>query len=180
MRDLIKLKEIFNRKGVLISFNGSLSNSIIEEIGNAIRQYLADKKYGKGTISDVFSVYIEQTQNVQNYLKKSGMDEKHLSTILVISNKDGNYQVSSGNMIRKEDVSSLVARLEQVKSLDNDGLKKLYKEQIRKDRDPESTGAGLGLIEIARHATGGLEYQFEEIDGYHDFFSLIVTVQGGP
>ncbi|PWR75561.1 SiaB family protein kinase [Methanospirillum stamsii] len=180
MCDLLQLKEIFNRKGVLISFNGSLTNSIIEEIGNAIRQYLVDNKHGKGTISDVFAVYIEQTQNVRNYLKISGLEEKYWSTILVISNKDGNYQVSSGNSIRKQDVPTLLARLEQINNLDQAGLKKLYKEQLRKERNPVSLGAGLGLIEIARHAKEKLDYQFDEIDENCDFFSLIVTIQGEP
>ncbi|HWQ66902.1 MAG TPA: SiaB family protein kinase [Methanospirillum sp.] len=180
MYDLLRLKEEFSRQGVLISFNGSLTNSIIEEIGNAIKRYLEDGQHGKGTITDVFAAYIEQTQNVRNYMLNHDLHDTHSSSIVVISSLDGNYQIGSGNSIRKEDVSNLISHLERINSLDKDGLKKLYKEQIRKERNPDSRGAGLGLIDIARRSTGKLEYTCEHLDENHDFFSLYVTIKGYP
>lgn len=177
MQDLVALRERFSRDGILISFNGPFTHSIIEEIGNAVKRYLEGEQLDRGAITDVFAVYIEQTQNARNYLaRRSFAGEGGASAIVVISGLEGSYVVSSGNLILKEDVAELSARLEEINGLDKDGLKRLYKERLRRERGPEDRGAGLGLIDIARRAKGKLEYSFREIDADHDFFSLAVTV----
>ena len=178
MENLLKLHKIFNEKGVLISFNGPLSNSIIEEIGNAIKIYLQEEEREKGTISDIFSVYIEQTQNICNYISRHDLDEKHQSSIILISYHENKYHITSGNSIRKCDIPGLKRRLEHINSLDKEGLKQYHKEQRRRLREPDATSAGLGLIDIARRTDGGLLFRFEPMDEEFDFFSLQVTVRG--
>jgi hypothetical protein len=179
MRDLLSLRESFSEDGILISFNGPFTHSIIEEIGNAVKHYLEGQLSDRGAVTDVFAVYIEQTQNVRNYLARRNLEgQSRNSAIVVISKAGGTYVVSSGNAIRKDDVPDLVTRLEEINSLDKDGLKRLYRERIRMERTPESTGAGVGLIDIARRARGKLDYSFRELDAGHDFFSLMVNVAG--
>lgn len=179
MENLLELKESFSEQGILISFNGPFTHSIIEEIGNAIRRYMEGENLGRGAITDVFAVYIEQTQNVRNYLaRRVFSNPRHLSAIVVIGNRDGNYLVSSGNVVADEDVEDLTVRLERLNSLDKEGLKKLYKEQLRAPRPQGSGGAGLGLIDIARRSTGKLVYAFEAMEGGSSFFSLTATVPG--
>lgn len=178
MENLLQLHRDFSKKGVLISFNGSLSNSIIEEIGNAIKQYLHEEKREKGIISDIFSVYIEQTQNIRNYIAFQDIDESHRSSIILISSTDGLYHITSGNSIRRSDVESLKQKMDHINTLDKDGLKQYHKEQRRKVREPDAKTAGLGLIDIARKSQGGLLYRFDSLDEDFDFFSLQVTVQG--
>lgn len=178
MERLLKIHQEFSNQGILISFNGSLSNSIIEEIGDAIKGYLVEEKKGKGVVTDIFSAYIEQTHNIRTYIREHDIGEKYRTSIMIISAKDGKYQISSGNSIRKGDVPLLKSRLEQINSLDKEGLKQLYKEQRRRELDPDATSAGLGLISIARTALGGLEYRFDPQDDEYDFFSLRVTIPG--
>lgn len=179
MRNLLQLKEDFSRQGILISFNGPFTHSIIEEIGNATRRYLEGRQHGRGIITDVFAVYIEQTQNVRNYLHRHHLSAEIQGSGIVVIRDDANgYTVCSGNSIRKEDVPDLTFRLERINSLDRDGLKKLYKEQLRKKRTPDTIGAGVGLYDIARRASGKIEYTFEKQDAGYDFFSLFVTVSG--
>lgn len=179
MRDLLDLKESYTDQGILISFNGPFTHSIIEEIGNAVRRYMEGENLGRGEITDVFAVYIEQTQNVRNYLLKKNLpDTQFNSAIVVIGNKDGIYSVRSGNFISAADVADLTDRIERVNALDKDGLKKLYKERLRAPREAGAQGAGLGLIDIARRATGKLAYSFDRIDSDRFFFSLTALVGG--
>ncbi|HCM25337.1 MAG TPA: hypothetical protein DIC34_02110 [Treponema sp.] len=179
MRDLLALKESFTEQGILISFNGAFTHSIIEEMGNAIKRYLEGENLGRGAIMDVFAVYIEQTQNVRNYLNRLSFDQPQRNTaIVVIGNVDGAYVVSSGNTIARADVQDLTRRLTEINALDKDGLKKLYKETLRKPRESDAKGAGIGLIDIARRARLPLAWSFREIDQDFSFFSLMVTVMG--
>ncbi len=179
MEDIRKLKEHFSEQGILLSFNGSFTHGIIEEIGNAIKRHLQGEQLKKGVVTDVFSVYLEQTQNVRNYLTRKNLtSEPESSAIMVVVNAEGFYTICSGNSVEKQDVPELVARLEQLNSLDKDGLKKLYKAQLRADRDENATGAGLGLIEIARRASGKMEHRIDPGNGHYDFFSFFVKVAG--
>ncbi|MGO8692141.1 MAG: SiaB family protein kinase [Rectinemataceae bacterium] len=180
MRDLLELKRILSDSGVLMSFNGAFTHSIIEEMGNAIKRYLEGENIGKGAVMDVFAVYVEQTQNVTSYIARRTLDGGgYGAAIMVIVSDGGYYAVRSGNAILKKDVAELRDRLEEINSLDKDGLKRLYKQRIRQERLPESPGAGVGLIDIARRSNGKLEYSFAPLDADHDFFSLGARVNGG-
>jgi hypothetical protein len=180
MRDLLDLKKVLSDSGVLMSFNGAFTHSIIEEMGNAIKRYLEGKNIGKGAVMDVFAVYVEQTQNVTSYIARRALEGGvYGAAIMVIVSEGGSYAVRSGNAILKSDVAELRARLEEINGLDKDGLKRLYKERIRREHLSDSFGAGLGLIDIARRANGRLEYSFAPLDEDHDFFSLGAKVSGG-
>lgn len=179
MQNLAALQSGFSEQGILMCFNGSFTHGIIEEIGTAIRRYLEGEKLSSGSITDVFAVYIEQTQNVKNYLERRRFaPESRNAAVIVIGNAGGMYQVSSGNTIARSDIEDLTGRLETVNGLDKAGLRKLYKERIREPRDPSSSSAGLGLIDIARRASTKLEYSFQDIDEAYAFFSLSVSVAG--
>jgi hypothetical protein len=181
MRDLLALQKQFSEQGILMSFNGSFTHGIIEEIGNAIRRYLEGANLSSGAITDVFAVYIEQTQNVKNYLDRRRLvAQAHNDAVIVVAFRDGMYQVSSGNAIALEDVADLRSRLDTISSLDKDGLRKLYKERLRAPHDPAAFGAGLGLIDIARRASAKLEYSFLPMDDDFAFFCLAVSVAGAP
>ncbi|MCX7634612.1 MAG: hypothetical protein N2Z74_02575, partial [Syntrophales bacterium] len=60
--DLRKLRDEFTAQGIMICFNGPFSQSIIAEIGKAVRRYLEGEELNKGIIMDVFAVYIELSQ----------------------------------------------------------------------------------------------------------------------
>jgi len=174
--DLFDLKESLKEKGVLICFVGQFSHIIIEEIGLAIRKYLETEDVRKSIVTDVFAVFIEQAQNIRNYmLKKNWTGNPHLSSSIISIGKQGDkYVVSSGNVVEKADVDAIVQRLNMVANLDKMQLKALFKEQKRKETAPGT--AGLGLIDIARRASESMLYSVREIDNNHSFLSLKVSL----
>jgi hypothetical protein len=175
--DLTGIRDKFTKNGIMICFNGPFFHSIIEEIGNAIRKYLENEEVQKGASTDVFAVYIEQAQNVRNYLAEKNFPlHNYNSAVIVIAKQNGRYVISSGNVIEKADSIILMERLEYVNSLDKNELKKLYREQMRRELPPGSKGAGAGLIDIARRSSEKLSYLFDDIDEYYNFFSLTVVV----
>lgn len=167
--NLFELKETLGEAGALITFSGSFSHGIIEELGTAVKAYLESQTVQKSAMMDVFSVYIEAAQNVRNYAGATN------EGILVIAKQGGHYEVHSGNVVKGPDVAALTERLETLSGLDKAELKALYKEQLRKDRSPDQ-GAGLGLIEMARRATRPLTWEFRPLADGRSFFSLRVVV----
>lgn len=179
MTDVLRLKREFASQGVLIAFNGAFTHGLIEELGNAAKSYLEAERITPQTIIDVFAVYIEQTQNVRNYTKVHRLGEVgRESAIVTIGYADSEYTISSGNYVRSEDVPPLREHLDIILSLDRVGLRKAYKEQLRKEVPPGATGAGVGIIEMARRASEPIEYRFESDDADFAFFTLQVTVKG--
>jgi len=56
-------------------------------------------------------------------------------------------------------------------------LRQHNKERMRGENDnPESKGAGLGLIEIARRATAPISYRFDPINDEMSYFSMYVEI----
>ena len=179
--DLYSLRETLNQQRTLICFNGPLSRSIIEEIGEAMRSYLKTMEGERGRIKDVFSVFVEQTQNIRHYVSAKATDADDVqrlnSAIVVIARSGDHYVAGAGNLVRREDFPALERHLEHLNSLDAGGLKQLYKETLRAPRsDAEEAGAGLGLIDMARRASTPLVWENVPVDDAHVFFSLRVTV----
>ncbi len=175
--DLFNLQELLSRQRLLICFSGPFSHSVIEELGKAVRNHLESERIEKSSIMDVFSVYVEQAQNVRNYTasrEAAGRPIPANNGIVVIGKDGDHYVVSSGNLVEADDVPALSALLDRLRGLDKAGLKAAYKEQSRKPREAGGTGAGLGLIDMARKAARPLDYSVRPIDQRYSFFSLEV------
>lgn len=175
--DLFRLREEFTSAGIMICFNGPFSHSIIEELGVAVRNHLAAEKTSMAAVMDVFAIYIELAQNVKNYVavrKLSPDDAK--SSIITIAKQNGKYIVTSGNNVFKDDVAQFKESIETINSLGAPELRKMYKEQLRKETPEGALGAGLGLMEIAKHSSDKMLYAVRDIDDTMAFFSLTAYV----
>lgn len=175
--NLFALKEQLREAGILISFTGSFSHSIIEELGTAVKKYLESAESQKTAMMDVFSVYIEAAQNVRNYSERNGDGPAGSdASIVVIARSNSHYRIYAGNVVEAGDTAALASRLDELAGLDKAGLKNAYKEQLRKERPPGGQGAGLGLIEMARRASKPLEYSFTPLHDGRAYFSLSVEI----
>jgi ribonuclease HII len=174
--DLYKLRERFTQDRTLLCFNGPISRSLIEELGHALKHYLSVDQARPAEALDVFSVYIEITQNIRQYaLQNEHMDA---SATVVIARADADhYVVSAGNLVALADGEHLVARVRALSLLDKTELKAAYKTQLRKPRAPDAaTGAGLGLIDIARRAWQPLDATLTPHNEQYAFVSLSVVI----
>lgn len=176
--DLLAMRETYNRQRVMLCFNGPISRSLIEEIGTALRNYLQADQAKPSSAMDVFGVYIEMTQNIRHYANQQGFNEQDASATVAISRDDDNhYVVSSGNLVLLEDGRKLVAFVESLASMDKAQLKAAYKEQLRKPRvEGAQSGAGLGLLDIARKSSASLRANLHEQPDGKAFFSLSAVI----
>lgn len=178
--DLLEIQQALRKQGILISFSGRFSQAVIEELGDAVKRYLETEATSQNETYNVFSIFIEQTQNIKNY--GSSHEEGSAgslmagSGIVTIGKTSEGYFVSSGNLIENKDAQCLKARIEALSGLDKTALKKLYKEQLKKELPPGSTGAGLGLIDMAKRSSRPLEFSILPRDEQFSFFTLKVHV----
>lgn len=178
---LYELKKVQDKFGVLMSFAGPFSQGIIEEFGDATKAYIDFEAGNKSVNYNVFSIYIEQTQNIRKYIA-SKQDKPEIyniinkSGIVTISKKENLFAICSGNLVENSDMDFLKNKLEKIKNLDKAQLKELYKNQRKKLLTSGADGAGLGLIEMARKASKEIEFSFKKHDNDFSFFCLEILV----
>jgi hypothetical protein len=176
--DLLELRTHFNRGGILLCFNGPISRSLIEEIGNALKTYLQADNLQPSAAMDVFGIYVEMTQNIRHYAKAHDYDEASSSaTVVVARDGSGHYVIQAGNLVEKTDGEILLARINALAAMDKAALKAAYKTQLHQPRDKNAmSGAGLGLIDIARKSTAPLQANLAHVDDEHAFFVLRAAI----
>ncbi|WP_438447221.1 SiaB family protein kinase [Gorillibacterium sp. sgz5001074] len=176
---LYEVQKFLRDNGILISFSGRLSQGLIEEYGEAVKKYLETEERPKSEVYNVFAIYIEQTQNIKNYVSaKLGSPNYEAignSSIVTIGRAEDGYYICSGNMVENEDLPQLLERIDRMAGMDKAELKKLYKEAIMSEQ-PGETSAGLGMIEMARKASKPLEYTVTPLEGALSFFSLKAVI----
>ena len=96
--------------------------------------------------------------------------------VLTIGKEGGDYVLLSGNLIRREDVERVSAKLNEIQGMDHDQLKRRYKLKLKEGPDEFSRGAGIGFIEIARRASRPIEFDFTDVDERHSFFALKANI----
>nr|CRH05980.1 conserved protein of unknown function [Candidatus Magnetococcus massalia] len=154
-----------------------MTEAILSGIGQAIKQKLALEDIDGKTVKSVFSVFVEQMQNVIRYSAEQEPEADEKTSVLsygllTVGRVDDNYFVTCGNKVRLEDQPRLQEQLSLIQQMDPAGLKALYK-QILKGEVPEgSKGAGVGFVDIARKASKPINFDFMKIDEKHVFFTL--------
>lgn len=177
--NLFELRTHFNRSNILLCFNGPISRSLIEEIGNALKNYLHADQAQPNAAMDVFSVYIEMTQNIRHYALAHQYDEIDSSaTVVVAKDDEQHYVVQSGNLMETADGQALMGHIEALAQMDKAALKAAYKAQLRQPRSAcVHSGAGLGLLDIARKSVQPLRATLTEVGGGRSFFSVRAVIQ---
>ncbi len=189
--NMFQFYQTMKKEGIIFCFSGPTSQSVVEGIGEALRQKMELEAMMTQTVSrHIFSIFVEQMQNVVHYsaekvkhetdAKNDGEDDKkslRYGMIVVGREENGQFYILTGNYIQKDDTKRLVALLDKLKKMNKDELKIFYKEQRRRERREGSKGAGLGMIDTARKSTKPIEYTLTGTnDGKHDFISIKAVI----
>jgi len=132
----------------------------------------------------IFSVFVEQMNNMLMYSAErelydhnNGKQINVSKGIFVLGIQDKTYFIQTRNIIKDSNIKILKTRIDYLNTLDKKELRRYYKEQVKAENEnPESKGAGLGLIEIARRASSKIEYEFESCNDGLSYFSMYVTI----
>lgn len=173
--DLFALRESFDREHILLCFNGPITSALIEEIGNALRSHLQVLKESPSSVTDVFSVYVEMTQNIRRYAENHP-DIQDASVIIVSRDAEGRHMVSAGNTVEAADGKQLVSRIQELATLTKEELKAVYKTQLRRPRKELEGSAGLGFIDMARKSSEPMRCTLRLLEGHRAFFTLRVVL----
>lgn len=181
--ELFQQYQMMTQYKILMSFKGVFAQPTLVEMGNTIRNTVgSDGAVSTMVMKKIFAIFIELSQNILHYSaeKEIDLDGKEGGVgILIISDNGDRYCVSSGNLILTQNAAQMQERCQRVASMNREELRAYYNEQRKRDRSPDSKGAGLGFIDMARKSDYPLEFKIQRFDDKHSFFMLSSYIAKG-
>lgn len=154
---------------VLLSYAGPFTQDAVVATGRDLRALpgLSDNARHR-----LFATFVELAQNIGRYSAHRAGEPgaERGAGVIDIAQTPAGLLVSATNPVTPPAADALSRLLAELAGLDAENLKKLHR-QRRLGPPPEgSLGAGLGLIELARHAAGPLaSHSTPRPDGLVDF-----------
>ncbi|MCL1820159.1 MAG: SiaB family protein kinase [Oscillospiraceae bacterium] len=184
--DMLEYYNMISKLNINIIYSGPLWADGIEGIADTVRKCLEFDELTTNVSHSVFSVFVEQMNNMLMYSQEKMQVEisSRLTDVpkgaFVLGSRDKTYFLQSGNVMNNSSIEFLKERIDYINTLDKKDLRKYYREMIKADNtNPESKGGGIGLIEIAKRATSKIEYSFVPFEEDKSFFSMFVTISRG-
>ncbi len=181
MKYIYDMHHMMLKNNIILVYEGEFTQEITKSVLAMAERNMDSVGEESGIKRKVFNVMVECLQNIV----KHGDDPidgetKTNAAVFMIGKQKESYVITSGNPVKDEHVADLKNKLDQINSLDKDGLKALYKEIIKGGTGlSEKGGAGLGFVDMARKSGQKLEYGFEPLEKGQSFFSLKTTVPRG-
>ncbi len=175
---ICSLHEDMMAKKFTLVYDGEITHQITKAFTSLAENKMNSYSENTSIKRKVFHVMVECLQNLSKHAEEyeyKGNKGQYGNGIFIvgkIGKEENEYQVITGNAVDKNRVPELKALLEKINQLDKEGLKELFKKQMREGSVSDKGGAGLGLIDIARKTGEKLEYHFAEMDENNRFFIL--------
>nr|AGS53336.1 FIG062788: hypothetical protein [uncultured bacterium contig00014] len=182
--DIFQYSKMLAKNHINIIYNGPLWAEKLEIFADILQRQLDSDELSLNVSQSVFSVFIEQINNMILYSAEKEYidhpDNEHLEVsrgTFILGAQDKTYYIQSGNVIKNSHVDMLKNRIDYLNTLDKKELRKYYMQQMNSENDnPESKGAGIGLIEIARRATSRIDYEITPLGGGLSYFTMYVVI----
>lgn len=172
---LIDWMRFLEEEDIIMSFKGEFNQELI----NAILLLSTNKDHlnaqNNVVKNRVFSIIVECLQNIC----KHGADDLSRSEIkpgIILITKEGQtVYISTGNLMLNEEVDMLKQKIDHLKSLNPEEIKALSKKTMLTATLSAKSGAGLGLITIAKKSKK-IDYEIKKINEQISFFSLEASI----
>ncbi|MCL2284658.1 MAG: SiaB family protein kinase [Fibromonadales bacterium] len=183
--NILQYSKMLQKNNIEVIYSGPILASSIDSMAEMLLKRLEKEDIPLNASQSVFSVFVEQMNNMFMYsaekiyqANSDGVLEKASRGIYILGVQDGEYFIQTGNAVTANSAAILKTRIDHLNTLDKKELRKYYKQRMMADNDnPESRGAGIGLIEIARRASSPIEYDFEPLENDLQYFTMHVTIK---
>lgn len=155
---------------LLLEYKGDFSRGAILPLLTIIEKNLAERK----TLKKVGHVLVEMLQNIS----KHNSSTNNSLGVCLISQHGDRYLINTGNIIDTKNINDLKSKIVKLNGMSREELTRYHSRRILdiygQDDDISSE---LGLIEIAKHSTKKLVYDFETYSLIgKSFFSFYATI----
>ena len=164
--------------GVILGHKGGVAFETIDMLLAKLKDLPAYKAIHISERKRIYSVFVECIENINRYTdaEQIWIEDKSSEPYIYLINKDNEYVISTGNMIRNEHIHHLEDRLVQINQLDKEGLRESYENILDRETNSEENGSGLGLITIGLKAKNKINYQFTMLNDEFSLFEMRIVI----
>jgi len=185
MFNMRQYRDMLNDNNIHVIYSGSIWSGGIDAIADVIQKHLELNGVPLSASQSVFSIFIEQINNIIMYSAEKELKSDQNGNKVELSKgdfilgiRDTTYFIQSGNPVTNNSAGILKTRIDHLNTLDKKEIRQYYMERVKAENDnPESKGAGIGLIEIARRSSSPIEYDFEPFNNDLQYFTMYITVE---
>lgn len=183
MKTILRFKKMMTESNLNVVYMGNVTQATVEGITDMISEDLSVRNENKRVTKRVYHVMMESLQNICKHADSQSEEESNSlehglvkKGIFLIGHNDDQYFITTGNNIDIKSAVALRDILDNVNSLDADGLKQLYRDAMMNSEIGETGGAGLGFIDMAKKTGTRYEYYMEPDSDTSCFFILTMRV----
>lgn len=167
---------LMSENDIMLAYCGEFSQDLNKTLLSFTERKFKSENVEDNTRRKIFNIMVEQLQNISKNKIELTAGKPEVTPVFILGSNNEDYILISSNMISNSKIDLLKDRLDQVNALSRDELKILYKEVRLNSSFTEKSGAGIGIIDMARKSENKLEYDFENLDDLHSIFSLMIRV----
>ncbi len=174
--NIMKLEKMMADNRIIMLWSGHLSSDIEGQVLSFAETKMHEEELEARMKRKIFNIMVECLQNISKYNPGFEVEEELGMPVAMIASEDDGVRLTTGNIIRNNNIPSLRDKLSTVNKYDKKGLTELYRISLAGDEiKPEQTGI-LGLIDIARKSGHKLNYDFEKVSDDYSYYVLSVLV----
>ena len=173
--DLFNLYENLNGKNVVLNyvglFNFNISNNLLIMFKKHVNQFnikLVSKK-------KLYNIMVEALDNVCKHNAPPTNEHSALG-IFFLEHNQGEFSLTTGNLILTKNVQNVTNKLILTNSLDVDELKQNYKDSIINGTISEQGTAGIGFFDMCLKSGNKLEYYFKQFNNQLLYIDLKANI----
>lgn len=177
IKNLIEYHTLMGKDDIKMYYKGPFDETILSKMIFHIRSKFSSSKSGH----KLFSIFLELAQNISFYsAEKNVLDdvpETGVGTV-IIQEKTETYIFIASNLVSINKIDDIIERLEEIKSLDFDGLRQLKKrmrsQPIEENKDRQT--GNIGLIQAAIKADYPLSFTSNKVNDNESLLTIIATI----
>ncbi|WJV55010.1 SiaB family protein kinase [Pectobacteriaceae bacterium CE90] len=168
--------DLTQQQDLTLYYVGYFSQNIICSLAETVKLQLEKKQVPANVRRKLFSSFVEIVQNIIRYSAANLTSIDHPNEmrhgLVCIGHEAGKYYLLCANRVHPYDMEKLRVRLEPLRHMTLEEIKLAYKASLRDDTPPQSKGADMGLLTIARDASEPLQFTFrnDESTGFPTFY----------
>ncbi len=170
-------KSICKNQKELLFFSGQITSDVVTEYIEKIESLSQEMTLPRNLEKKLMHVAVESIQNLFHHsCEDAENSEMKNFGVFLLSTKDNNLSLTTGNFIKQEQVLFLKNRLEQLNTLNIEEIKKLYKIILNGTQLSRKGGGGLGMIDVIKKTKQKLNYHFYPVNDGFSFYEFKVKI----
>jgi hypothetical protein len=179
-KTISQLERLLADSHIFFIWSAHISPDVEKEVLSFTETKLTEEDVELNIRRRVFSVLIEILENVAKYSPGIEPEKKFGMPVALVGLEDDVYSITTGNLIRNDDIDELRGKLDQINEIDKAGLKELFRTSISGQTVKSESTGNMGLIDMARKSGSKLVYQFERLNELYSYYTLTVKVEDMP